>query len=261
MATSQLTQHLPELLLDARETLEVELKGWIDIVNSADHKAVLAKAIIALANHGGGVIIIGFEKAGNAMMSAQSRPANLAGYTPDTVNAVVNRYAEPAFHCDVRILSAPGSSDTYPIIVVPGGHRLPIRAKRDGPNRQTIQQNTYYIRRPGPQSEPPQTAQEWDALMRRCLSNAREKLLNSFRFLMDGAPARFEETELDRVRQWFDASKARWKERTEELPAAHEARLARGCYRVGFELASDIEPRHGAALVEALRAGVVRHSG
>jgi hypothetical protein len=50
MATPQLTQRLPELLLDPRETLEVEIKGWIDIVNDADHKAVLAKAIIALVS-------------------------------------------------------------------------------------------------------------------------------------------------------------------------------------------------------------------
>jgi transcriptional regulator with XRE-family HTH domain len=261
MATPQLTQHLSELLLDPRETLEVEFKGWIDIVNNTDHKAVLAKAIIALANHGGGVTIIGFERAGNAMIPAQSRPENLAGYTPDTVNAVVNRYAEPAFHCDMRIVSAQDSSDTYPIIIVPGGHRVPIRAKRDGSDRQTLQQNTYYIRRPGPQSESPQSAQEWDTLMRRCLSNAREELFNGFRFLMEGAPAPLAETDLDRVRRWFDASKTRWKELAEELPAGHGARLEDGYYAVGFEVVGDIERHSGAALLELLRAGVVRHSG
>jgi predicted HTH transcriptional regulator len=210
MATPRLTQHLPELLVDLRERLEVELKSWIDIVNNAEHKAALAKAIIALANHGGGAIIIGFERAGDAMIPARNRPENLASYTTDAINGVINRYAEPTFHCDLQIIPAPGSSDKYPVIVVPGGHRVPVRAKRDGPNGQIIQQNVYYIRRPGPQSASPQSAQEWDALMRRCLSNAREELLNSFRLLMDGAPQLVSETDLDRVKQWSESSKARW---------------------------------------------------
>jgi transcriptional regulator with XRE-family HTH domain len=207
------------------------------------------------------VIIIGFEAAANAMTPAQGRPTNLAAYTPDSVNAVVNRYIDPGFHCDVRILSAPDNSNMYPIIVVPGGHRVPVRAKRSAPNGQTLQQNMYYIRRPGPQSEPPQTAQEWDALMRRCLSNAREELLNSFRFLMEGAPAPLVETDLDRVRRWFEASKARWKELAEQLPAGHGARLEHGYYAVGFEVIGDIEQYDGVACLERLRAGVVRHSG
>ena len=37
------------------EELGVEHKGWIDLT-SKEHKATLAKAAIALANHGGGFI-------------------------------------------------------------------------------------------------------------------------------------------------------------------------------------------------------------
>ncbi|MDP6818944.1 MAG: hypothetical protein QF449_13000 [Alphaproteobacteria bacterium] len=55
-----LTRRLADLLSDPRETLGVELKVWLDIVDNAEHKAILAKAIIALANHGGGHVIFGF---------------------------------------------------------------------------------------------------------------------------------------------------------------------------------------------------------
>lgn len=109
MATPPATQRLAELLIEPRETLEVEAKCWIDIVSDGDHKALLAKAIIALANHGGGVTIIGFQKSANGLVPAQGRPTSLAGYTSDAVNAVVNRYVEPTFHCDVQILTAPGA--------------------------------------------------------------------------------------------------------------------------------------------------------
>lgn len=262
MAIPPVTQRLAELVIEPRETLEVEAKRWIDIVNGGDHKALLAKAIIALANHGGGVIIIGFEKSANGLVPAQDRPTNLAGYTSDTVNAVVNRYAEPTFHCDVQIVTAPGSMEAFPIIVVPGGHKVPIRAKRSGPNEQGIQQHTFYIRRPGPQSEPPQTAQEWDSLLARCLSNRRDELLDTLRLIMEGgAPAAPVETDVDRVTKWFEASKARWKELVERLRADHPARLEHGYYAVGFEAVGDFEPRSGGRLLEALRAGVIRHSG
>jgi hypothetical protein len=157
---------------------------------------------------------------------------------------------------------APGSTEAFPIIVVPGGHKVPIKAKRSGPNGQVIQQHTCYIRRPGPQSEPPQTAQEWDTFLARCLSNRRDELLDSFRLIMEGgastAPV---ETEVDRVTKWFEASKARWKELAERLPDGHPARLEHGYYAVAFEAVGDFEPRSGGRLLEALRAGVVRHSG
>lgn len=45
---------LADLLLDPREALDVEIKGWLDLAGSDEHKATLAKAILALANHGGG---------------------------------------------------------------------------------------------------------------------------------------------------------------------------------------------------------------
>jgi hypothetical protein len=262
MATPPTTQRLAELLIEPRETLEVEAKCWIDIVSDGDHKALLAKAIIALANHGGGVIIIGFEKSANGLVPAQGRPTSLAGYTSDAVNAVVNRYAEPTFHCDVQILTAPGGREAFPIIVVPGGHKVPIKAKRSGPNGQVIQQHTCYIRRPGPQSEPPLTAQEWDSFLARCLSNRRDELLDTLRLIIEGgAPATPVETDVDRVTKWFKASEARWKELTETLPDSHPARLEHGYYVVGFEALGDFEPRSGGRLVEALRAGVVRHTG
>jgi hypothetical protein len=262
MATSPVTQRLAELLIEPRETLEVEAKCWIDIVSDGDHKALLAKAIIALANHGGGVIIIGFEKSASGLVPAQGRPTSLAGYTSDTVNAAVNRYAEPTFHCDVQILTAPGSGEAFPIIVVPGGHKVPIKAKRSGPNGQIIRQHTCYIRRPGPQSEPPQTAQEWDGFFARCLSNRRDELLDALRLIIEGgAPVAPVETDVDRVTKWFGASKARWRELAEKLPDGHPARLDHGYYAVGFEVSGDFEPRSGGKLVEALRAGVIRHSG
>lgn len=155
------------LLVDPHESLAVEIKGWLDLSNDED-KANLACAMIAIANSGGGHIILGFSENRGAWTPAGSRPNDLDRYTQDIINGIVTRYAEPPFHCDVRHATNPKDGLPYPVIVVPGDHRFEIHAKRDGPNQRHLKQYDVYIRKPGPRSEPPRTPQEWTDLRERC---------------------------------------------------------------------------------------------
>jgi transcriptional regulator with XRE-family HTH domain len=263
--TMEIARRIPDLLRDPRESLETELKGWLDLTGNEDHRAVLAKASIALANNDGGMIIVGFEERDDGTVAeASGRPANMASWTTDVVNSAILRYAEPPFHCEVQIATSPETGLTYPVILVPGGHTVPIRSRRDGPGGQTIKQSTYYIRRPGPQSQPPQSGQEWDTLMRRCLANARGDLLDQFRMIMaGGAPSvPAEPSESDRLREWFISSQERWNELVAELPAEHYARFPHGHYAFGYQLFDpSLQGRTSAELLDALRLGVVRRSG
>lgn len=89
---------LTDLLLDPREALDVEIKGWLDLAQSDEHKAVLAKALLALANSGGGFVILGFAEGDTGAAPVPGRPVTLDAYSQDLVNAIVQNYAEPAFH-------------------------------------------------------------------------------------------------------------------------------------------------------------------
>lgn len=263
-AQHDLNWRISELLEDPRETLDIEFKRWLDLQASNEHKAILAKAIIALANHGGGAIIIGMDETENGVAPATDRPDNLADYNTDRVNAIVSRYAEPAFHCDLRIVQSPQDAQEYPVILVPGGHHTPIRSKRAGPGGEVLQQNLYYIRRPGPQSAPPGSGQEWDALIRRCIANARDDLLDRFRILMTagGVNEQLPPREVDQVAQWLEASTERWGELAESLSANNSGRLRHGHYSIGYRLVADgLEPHRAPELLEALRRGIVRHTG
>ena len=73
-------------------------------------------------------------------------------------------------------------------MLVPGGHTTPIRTRRGGPNGQYFLQNVYLIRRPGPRSEAPQSAQEWSDFLNRCIMNRKDDLLDSFRSILTGVP-------------------------------------------------------------------------
>ena len=53
--------HLDDLINEPRETLDVEVKEWLDLTDN-DHRAMIAKEVIALANHGGGFLVIGFSR-------------------------------------------------------------------------------------------------------------------------------------------------------------------------------------------------------
>jgi hypothetical protein len=181
---SSIVRRLQDLLEYPREDLDRELKGWLDL-SIEESKANIAKAILALANYGG-YITIGFTRDNGNWIPAQPRPSDLSIYTQDIVNGIIRSYAEPAFHCEVHHIPHPRNGDIFPLIIIPGKHRTPIRAKRDGPNQKHVRINIYYTRRPGPSSEAIQTAQEWDELINRCMRNAKEDLLNSIREILLG---------------------------------------------------------------------------
>src|SRR4051794_19851603 len=93
---------LQALVAEPREDLHIEVKSWLDL-SANDHKATLAKAIIALANHGGGFVVLGFERRPDGRYAPTAgRPANLGGVNDDVVNGVVRSYAAPSFHCAVH---------------------------------------------------------------------------------------------------------------------------------------------------------------
>lgn len=54
-------ERLQDLLLYPREDLDTEFKDWLDLSLEKD-KANLAKALLAIANHGGGYVVLGYKQ-------------------------------------------------------------------------------------------------------------------------------------------------------------------------------------------------------
>lgn len=216
--TEIIERRLGDLIRAPREDLDKEIKSWLDLNDNGD-KARLAKAILALANHGGGYVIIGFAEQGGTWTPADPRPEDLAGFSQDAVNGIVSRFAEPVFHCEMHHVPHPETGEIYPVIFVPGGHSVPIRSKRPDPTQTIVQINQFYIRRPGPASEPPQTGREWDELIRRCVRAQRDEMLDAIRGILAAGevPPRPEEDpeggavgEWDHLEAWIEESLVRW---------------------------------------------------
>lgn len=255
------TDKLTDILIKPREDLDIEIKNWLDLKSNEDDKANFAKAALALANHGGGLIIFGFTEIAAGMIPAAERPATLDGYRADLLNGIIHKYADPAFHCEVHLRPGP-QDEIYPVVVVPGGHRVPVRSKRGGPHSQIVKDNSIYIRRPGPQSEVPQNANDWDTLLGRCLSNRRDEMFDQIRALITGAvPPPALPPPPDSLEIFIEASLARWKTLAATLPQGAAERCPHGFNWYAFELGGDIRNFSGPQFAEILRSAEVKYSG
>lgn len=254
-------KNIDGLLRSPTESLGVEIKDWLDLTNRV-HQAILAKAIIALANHGGGVILIGLTESDHGYVPSAGRPADLSGYSTDTVNSIVQRFAEPVFHCDLYITTHPKSGQRHPAIIVPGGHDVPIRSKRAGPDGKTIRENVYYIRRPGPASAAPQSGQEWNDLLRRCIVNAKSDLLDQLQLLFArGTVVPNQLDDRSKLDQWYEKCLQQWHNITAELDEDAVGRFPYGFYSVAYMFSGVHNPLQKTELRDALRQGVVRYTG
>ncbi|MFD1940829.1 helix-turn-helix domain-containing protein [Paradevosia shaoguanensis] len=228
------TEELQPFLVEPREDLAAEYKTWLDLTTN-DHKAILAKASIAMANHGGGYIIVGFDDQGHQLTSV-ARPAAVPEVSQDVVNAAIQRFAAPAFHAEVYNVPHPANGIVHPVIVVPGNMTEPVMSKRDCPG--VIAQNRCYIRKPGPRSEEPQTGDEWRELLRRCVLAGREDMLEAIRSIVSGRvePAALPPDARAELHDFLEQARARWEELCANLPEDAAARFPQGYYEMAFSL-------------------------
>ncbi len=259
-------ERLPDLLIDPREALNLEIKNWLDLAASNEAKATLAKAIIALANHGGGFIILGFAESENCYQEDAGRPDTLESYNQDAINGIVQSYCDPSFHCHVQ--NVPNSDGVlFPIIVVPGGHKVPIRAQRGGPNGHALQHNGIYMRKPGPRSEEPRDSRDWDELLSKCMQNRRDEMLDQIRDIVRGSTTLDNATPAENIEQqpalseWIEDGYEHWRSITSDLPEYAEQRMPFGHYCIAYQLRGQHREITPTEFSEIVRQSEVRHTG
>lgn len=248
-------QHI-SMLTEPRETLSIEYKSWLEL--SSNHgKATLAKAAIALANYGGGTIVVGMreDESDEATPVSNPRPSDIARYDISQVNAAINRFADPKLNCEVKFAIHPVTNVEHVIVNIPENVSVPVMSTRDSGD--VINQQTCYIRKPGPKSEPPYTSEEWRELLNRCVRSSREELLESIRAIVMGnvQPASTDSNETERLLDFKRKSHERWQELTADLPDDNPARFPNGYFEVAFSIANLAQPPSLTQLRNMLRDG------
>jgi len=244
-----------------REDLGVEIKSWLDLTNK-DDCATLAKTIIALANYGGGFIILGMREAeAGVFEEAPCRPTTLSGYKQDVIAGIAASYAEPAIQ--PAVYQVDGGAGVFPVVQVPGGNRTPIQAKRGSPDQKTLLVGRVYIRRPKPESAEPANSAEWRELIDRCVRAGRDDLLDAIRGILDGreassVPSAPSDEAL--LTAWADDGLERWKARAPTSPTMVKL-FPPGFYQVAYKLVGVTTPVDGPQLLEAISSATTRHTG
>jgi len=254
---------LTEFLRRPREDLDIEVKGWLDLTDNED-RATLAKAVIALANHGGGHLVIGLEEDAGQFVPAGGRPPDLSGFSPDSVQDAIKKYVEPAVQCRTEHVPHPQSEERFPIVVVPGGQRVPVKAKRGSPDNKTLVKSRVYIRRPKPESEEPQTPQEWDQLFERCLRARREELLLGIRDLLAGeipSVASRDPSTKERLEAFIQEGQQRFAELTKDVAQNSPARFPHGYYEYSFAIDGEFHAPTLSEMRDVIRRSLRNHSG
>lgn len=224
---------LKQLLVERRETLEVEIKNWLGGLKDNTSKAKLAREIIALANSDGGYIIIGFSDDDG---HPEELPSNGEddGFTYDAIMGVVERYIEPACQIKVDRVETADLQVAHPIITVHGNHRTPIWAKKGAEDSDILKNNTVYIRRSGAHSEPPRSQDDWEKLIDRLVKARQSEIVSAVRTVLNPELSHQQVDKSELLTTWIQESYQKWQMHLADLSEHDPRKFEKGYWTAAF---------------------------
>jgi hypothetical protein len=231
MLNKEVSSRFQDWLLNPNERLDFEVKGWLDL---ADKEAIgtVVKALIALENHGGGFLLIGYAEENKRLVPDPNRPTSLEQYNTDVINGLLRRRVEPVFHVEVSLQEHPKTGLEYPLVRVAGNSTVPVRSCSETPQGSLLN-NTYYIRAPGPASRAPKDGAEWDRLIKRAVLNQREEIVRVLRAVMpsvalvqDGSAS----INIDSLADFAKKANDYWQTQNAALDDDNPAKITKGYY-------------------------------
>jgi hypothetical protein len=259
-ASSSATQ---DLINSPCRTLEVEYKSWRNLQHPED-RAELARDIAAIANHGGGFVVFGFNE--ETLRPDDADPFR-TDCTPDAVASIVQTFLDPSVACEiVEPVAADGV--IHPVIRISGHGITPVCIRQNGPQvdgETLLERGAYYIRRhgparsgraigvPRPQSAKVETPQDWAPLIRRCVRRDREALLGMLDAAIEGRTA--PPDTVQRLVAWHRAARAAFLALVPRSPTADLLGRCHYALSYGFDLVRHEMLEH-AQMPERLRHAV-----
>jgi len=121
-------ERIRDLVSRPSETLNVEVKRWLDL-DSDQGVAKVVQAAFALRNRNGGFLVFGFDNKTLQPHDAD-RPSDVrAAFHVDEVQGIISRYASESFEIAVGFHEREGKE--YAVIAVDDGFTVPVFVKRD----------------------------------------------------------------------------------------------------------------------------------
>lgn len=237
------------LIGNPSESLNVELKRWIDPSQPAGIEKII-KGVFALRNRNGGFFVVGFDDKTLAP-DVVNEPANAKDlFHVDAIQGIISKYASDPF--EIAIAWGERDGRQHPIIVAPSGVKVPVAAKRDlkDGSRTTIRVGAVYFRSLASNGTPSTTEarpSDWAEIVEICFDNREADVgrfirrhLSSFdassmlKFL--GQPTTPLPTLCDRALKLIDDGEARFQDaiKSRALSPEEHKMLDHGFWSIGL---------------------------
>ena len=241
-----------------QEGLDVEVKNWLGGLENNNQRAALAKEVIALANNGGGYVVIGFSDDDAVLREIAPEPGQLEAFSQDAIAGLVQRFVSPPCQCAVEYSSPQGSEISHPVIIVPGNHRTPLFAAR-GCEDGSLLPGKVYVRRPGGFSEEARNQDDWEKLIERLVKARQTEMLGAIREIMNPSAAIIPEAD-ETLREWQQENYEAWQAIVGAFDQGDPRRLITGHWSVAFAI-QPFETESLNRLNEVLDREMPKHSG
>jgi len=183
---------IADLVRYPRESLSTELKAWFD-PTTPEGQAKIVRCALAMRNHGGGFMLIGFDNATGDPVS-NDRPANVrVAFHIDRIQGVITRFASESFEVGVHFIERDGVP--FPVIEVPQGVRTPVVSKSslaDSTGRQLIRENRVFVRTLDANNTPGSSEaiwKDWNRILETCFDNREADIGRFLRRHLSGLSA------------------------------------------------------------------------
>lgn len=202
------------LLTHPGERQDVDYKSSMVFGTDDSFSLKLIRHIQGMANAGGGWLVIGFVETDDKSWMPDPSHSNeiCSSYDPTRLSQQVDssmargQRVRVTVHLEVH----PGSGLQHPMIRVEGFERLPCicRSNRTASDtgEQILRQGAAYLRRPGAETAPVSTPQDWEDLINRCLRLRRDEFVTEFRELFERmtSPSQPPRSATEELSAWID---------------------------------------------------------
>jgi hypothetical protein len=166
-------QTIRNLIERPSESLSVEVKRWIN-PDDIEGPGKIVRAVLALRNHGGGYLVIGFDNDTFQPDTENIPPDVRASFHIDKIQGLVTKYASDPFEIAVEFGERGGQ--LYPVVIVPPGVKTPVAAKADLllNNKKLIGTDDVYVRSLRANNTPSTTKaswKDWPTITEVCFDN------------------------------------------------------------------------------------------
>lgn len=175
-------EEIKKVIENPHESLSVELKDWLNPDNPID-QAKIIKAILAMRNNDGGLLIIGINK--NGQYNFEQAPNNVEEiFNIDKMQGLVTKYASESF--EIGIHYPEKEHKKFVAIVVPSRIKTPVVVKRPlvDNSKNIIQKDCVFVRSLDSNNTPSTTnitCNDWPKLIERCFDNREADIGNFLR--------------------------------------------------------------------------------